>query len=343
MSIKNLLDKFLNMEIPGTKGIATAKNTELAGRAAPKPVPTADFPLWDRIPEDVKELLFVTNDPPQASNHSGFNTIELSFNKVGDNWTGLKYIDHVRNDPSTIYSKLPITVPKDITLVSKPGYYPSYIGLSPEQRYVYLNWLQDITQEIDVGYMFLFYYGLERRLLIGPFEKAFDMIVRLRKLTKNDSFLNYSGNALFYSTVGTGVEEHLYKLDFFYAALIWHDKQIMLKLFENASITPEELTKILKGMDVNKRYLDEKIYIEEMGKILSEKYRHSFLLPQDVIDEDKHKVEDTPVFANISFPDKIRIQKVDSPDLNGFILIITELHTKCHEITKKRLAELRKR
>ena len=60
------------------------------------------------------------------------------------------------------------------------GYYPSYKNLKAENRYVYLNWLRDVTAPIPIGYVFIFYYGLERHLLFGKFEQAFDMIVKLR-------------------------------------------------------------------------------------------------------------------------------------------------------------------
>ena len=48
------------------------------------------------------------------------------------------------------------------------GYYPSYSRLSPNQRANYLSWLARGREEHldDIGYAFLFFYGLERRLLI---------------------------------------------------------------------------------------------------------------------------------------------------------------------------------
>jgi hypothetical protein len=325
--LDKLVNKFLDMEIPGTK-----QNTSN--------VPDQYSEIWNRIPQDVKELLFYTNEIPNKSNHSGLNTVELSF---GSGTANIKYNDHVRFDPSRIYFKLPIMIPKDIIAVNKLPYMPSYVGMSPEQRYVYLTWLQDIANDIDVGYMFLFYYGLEWRLLIGPFEKAFDMIVRLRKNTKNGSFLAYSGNSLFYTSVISGRKEYFEKLHFLFDDEVWYDKQIMLKFFEKEPVFPNELSKILKGLNVNKRYLDEKVYIELMGKLISEKYGHSYLLPQESIDEDKVKEEDTPIFANFSMPDNIRITKVPHPDLSNFKAVAIEFHNHCHEFTKQKLADLRKK
>lgn len=48
------------------------------------------------------------------------------------------------------------------------GYYPAYDRLSPDQRANYLQWLAGGRSGPleDIGYAFLFFYGLERRLLV---------------------------------------------------------------------------------------------------------------------------------------------------------------------------------
>ncbi|MDM0091647.1 MULTISPECIES: TerB N-terminal domain-containing protein [unclassified Variovorax] len=48
------------------------------------------------------------------------------------------------------------------------GYWPSYSEISPAARRAYLNWLVGGRRaaEADVGYVFLFIYGLERRLIV---------------------------------------------------------------------------------------------------------------------------------------------------------------------------------
>ncbi len=47
------------------------------------------------------------------------------------------------------------------------GYWPSYSALSPQSRAGYLRWLFDGCRrpEAPVGFVFLYFYGLERRLL----------------------------------------------------------------------------------------------------------------------------------------------------------------------------------
>ncbi len=47
-------------------------------------------------------------------------------------------------------------------------YYPEYKSISPEARNIYLIWLSSGRSDtkIEIGYVFLFYYGLERRILV---------------------------------------------------------------------------------------------------------------------------------------------------------------------------------
>ena len=48
------------------------------------------------------------------------------------------------------------------------GYWPTYISLSPQARGAYLDWLfgERSDPETPIGYVFIYFYGLERRVLI---------------------------------------------------------------------------------------------------------------------------------------------------------------------------------
>lgn len=81
------------------------------------------------------------------------------------------------------------------------GYYPSYESLNPAQKYKYLDWLTDISQPIDIGYVFIFYYGLERHVVEGKREKAVRMIRVLKSIFNNGSFQAYSNDALLLATM----------------------------------------------------------------------------------------------------------------------------------------------
>lgn len=64
--------------------------------------------------------------------------------------TSLKISKYVENNPGPL------------------GYYPNYSRISPGQRRVYLDWLAGgrTDARVDVGYAFLYFYGLERRVLV---------------------------------------------------------------------------------------------------------------------------------------------------------------------------------
>jgi len=80
------------------------------------------------------------------------------------------------------------------------GYWPSYSDITPEHRLTYLTWLSTGKSEVGfpVGYAFLYFYGLERRLLAEnppPQEEALLIaeVERLRALfAANSSFGYYS-------------------------------------------------------------------------------------------------------------------------------------------------------
>jgi len=142
-----------------------------------------------------RDLLWISYDEQIPSRHQK-TVFSLRINEHG-------HIEVDENkqqtpEPSTIYVHLPIA--KDYNAGQLP-YWPHYIDIEPGQRFTYLNWLRNIDNPIDVGYVFLYYYGLERHLLIGDFEKAFNQIIRLRNIHKNGSFQGYSEQALIHSCI----------------------------------------------------------------------------------------------------------------------------------------------
>ena len=71
-------------------------------------------------------------------------------------------------DPSLIDIDLPVHDPGAASTLSDPGYWPSYARLDPQARSAYLRWLADGRRDplVNIGFVFLFFYGLERRLLV---------------------------------------------------------------------------------------------------------------------------------------------------------------------------------
>lgn len=69
-------------------------------------------------------------------------------------------------DPCLIDPTLPVA-PRS-TSAKLTGYWPSYAALSPQERRTYLEWLAGGRSDphIDIGYVFLYFYGIERRAIL---------------------------------------------------------------------------------------------------------------------------------------------------------------------------------
>ena len=91
------------------------------------------------------------------------------------------------------------------------NYWPSYSDITPQARHAYLKWLAEgrCHPEADIGYVFLYFYGLERRGLIDIAkngegkEDLPHIIAELKRLLgiyggKSDSFRRYCGHLLEY-------------------------------------------------------------------------------------------------------------------------------------------------
>jgi len=92
-------------------------------------------------------------------------------------------------EPSLIESRLAVAPPGSTCLRELP-YWPSYREASPQQRAVYLDWLLGGRKAMppQVGYVFIYFYGLERRALSEQTDHlaVIDEVMRLRSLNDND-------------------------------------------------------------------------------------------------------------------------------------------------------------
>lgn len=71
-------------------------------------------------------------------------------------------------DPALIDPSLKIAMHEVDVSLRLTDYWPSYSGIQPEARKAYLQWLAGGRQDptANIGYVFLFFYGLERRVLL---------------------------------------------------------------------------------------------------------------------------------------------------------------------------------
>ncbi|HUW46441.1 MAG TPA: TerB N-terminal domain-containing protein [Dehalococcoidia bacterium] len=271
---------------------------------------TTKQPAINRIPPYRKELLFISHDKP--SGH-GFG---LQFTISVSNHGNVGLHQEVPDDPSTIYSTLPAVDPSPQEDVPKLSYFPSYSEMTPAQRGVYLRWLYDVTQEIDIGYVFVYFYGLERHLLYGHFDEAFNEILLLRKHHNNGSFQSYSASALVHSCLLRKRVDRLQQLyesgDFDY-----FDNSNLLILFHNdLDILPDMMLQLATRLSgVNRRYIKLKpeLYKQKISEILIGKFGKPSYPLSSRFSLDEVEGIPYPIFANISFPPEVR-----TPSLPNF-------------------------
>lgn len=105
-------------------------------------------------------------------------------------------------DASLINPSINVT-PMPMTFNSgEMGYWPSFNGIKAKDRGAYLNWLaSDRTNpDVYIGYVFLYFYGLERRVLhdkppLDEVQQIFDEVLRLLSIYgDNYSFNSYATN-----------------------------------------------------------------------------------------------------------------------------------------------------
>ena len=104
---------------------------------------------------------------------------------------------------------------------AKMGYWPSYSTIAPACRAAYLQWLADgrHAPHVYIGYVFLYFYGLERRLLVDVQQSAAARSERAILLTEvrrligiygtNGSFRGYAEGLLAYVTADDAQRRYL--------------------------------------------------------------------------------------------------------------------------------------
>lgn len=93
------------------------------------------------------------------------------------------------------------------------GYWPTFNSLSPQARGAYISWLASERNDPDtpIGYVFIYFYGLERRILVDfkkgnvsddEFLQVYNEVTRLRNIySVNWSFKQYSARFVEYMCI----------------------------------------------------------------------------------------------------------------------------------------------
>jgi len=255
-----------------------------------------------------RDLLFISYEKDIPQVFKGL-LITASFSFDVNGKITIEKSDNQIPEPSTIYFHLPI---EKESYVPKLQYYPHYIELTPGQRFTYLTWLRNVEEPIDMGYVFLYYYGLERHLLAGNFEKAFDEIIKLRNAHENKSFHACYENALVHASILRHKTEFL--VDLHEKTEISGYSNAMFLLAHNAKIElgiDQIILVFHKAFTLSRKPVKENrsLFIECLSETLNRRYgRTSFQI--DKYNIDKVKTTTEARFANYSFPRDIQAVEI---------------------------------
>ncbi len=247
-------------------------------------------------------------------------------------------------EPSLLSGKLRVKQPSSVNVNESIGYYPSYEKLSLEQRWIYLNWLKDIRQQVDIGYIFIYYYGLERHLLYGNYQDAADVILLLRKYHKNNSFQFYSVSALLLAAILHKDEDVLKRTLATSIGNYPNNMFLIAKYLMKKDVTPEEIITMASSVGFkNKRYINQ--YPDMFKDMLFSKLKAEFgkgVYPVYNLDAE-FEFKDELVFANMSLPPNTRSPSlpaiIDNPVFKDSIM---QLLSSTHAELKEKLAQMRK-
>lgn len=302
------------------------------------------------IHDDIIELIWFSNGP--RKNYRPEEHLAKSEFYAGDLRITLNITTSGPSEPSAIDINLVTREILDISGVEKLPYYPSYSELTPEQRTVYLKFLENpYDTSYEIGYAFILYYGLERFLLSNKFEKAFEVILKLRDIHSNQSFQSYSGNALVLSCLYHKRPDMMLKFiesinkDF---ELTFSDNLFLLSAYSfEIPLSSKDIIRLAKTFEfTNKNYISKysEMFNETMSDIIFDKFKKPTILLGDILnkkDFSKLRIDEMKMFANISISnDNIKVPIISE----SFKLKKTfyDLLEETHESVKKELLELRK-
>lgn len=291
-----------------------------------------------RIPEPTLSLLWITDADTSHIEHAGSLTISISMSNEGIN------INEKQNgyyaEPSLIWSKLEVSPNNE--LVEEAMYWPSYSSFYPETRYQYLNWLRDITQPTNLSYVFLYFYGLERHLLVGDYDKAVDEILRLIQHHTKKSFRQYATGSLIVASIARKRLDIIERAPFLLEEEI--DEALALRIYKGTSMSPDDIIDIASKVGfANKRYikLHPELFKTELQKQI-DSFESQFGNLLSVFKLEDFKREKATVFANMSIPEKMREVQVpvilEDPKFSSGIKSLLE---KTHAEVKTQLASNR--
>jgi len=257
----------------------------------------------------------------------------------------LKSLDGYSSESSLVDDKLKIQNSEMTYSDNSLGYWPQFISISPKCRGAYINWLASDRSDKNtpIGYVFIYFYGIERRVLIdgqnnlvddSEYISLFDEINRLRKIfQENRSFYNYSTRLMEYMCLSRQK-----------VVSILEDEEDYLTSNDSLLFKHKLATTVANGMPIMselamqwlKNYPEyclktparrcEKEFAELFKYRFSEKYKNNFIVKPN---KTKLKMSYYPASSSIQ---GINIEQQDLPDpsmLKGPTKKLIDIAEKC--------------
>jgi hypothetical protein len=294
-----------------------------------------------QIPEPTKSLVWVTNE--SSSKIASPMEIRVSFKIENGEIKGeFNNQPNFFAEPSLLWTQLPVEVNDE--LETNPMYYPTYSQLSQKQRYQYINWLRNIEQKTNLSYVFLYFYGLERHLVIGNFDLALEETIRLEK-TQDLKFRAYIVNSLVGAIALRKRFDVIEKISFIFDEA--SNTTLGLRSLTRKSLTAKEMMKLAYRVEFkNRKYIKEQpeLFEKELEKLIKE-FEEERGLIWDLIDPKLTPQRDQQFFLNLSIPSEIRSmvwpQIIDNVEFKNIIhKLLSDTHQNVKELLKIYLLKL---
>lgn len=247
-------------------------------------------------------------------------------------------------EPSLISVSSSVNIASSVTPLDEIGYFPSYRSLAPEEKGIYLKWLTNPLKnsEICIGYVFIFYYGLERFLFLENRTDAFDMIIELRKVYDNSSFQNYSLNSLLSYAFARKSKNLIEKIIHTFPDETYYYTKF--KIWNKLPLNSDDIISLASKVGfTNKRYIKQEylLFRENLENILINKFNINFF---KLSTYDTTNIEPKNIIFTANY--SLRDLKFEVPDLLENTLLQTDLYNllvEAHNQTKLYLREARKK
>lgn len=261
-----------------------------------------------RIPEPTRSMLFVTGEDPQKAESPFTIKFNVKINKKGsvdvDSSTSK---GEISSEPSLVWTRLPVK--PNNNLETKKMYYPSYIQLTPEQRYQYLKWLGNVSRDTNLSYVFLYFYGLERQLLFGNFDTAVGEVVKLMKHHNKKTFINYAIGSLIASAIFKKRPDIVKRAPILLKETT--NESLVLRMLAKTSISKEDVLNVRARIGYPKKNVEkyDKCFKQELDKVISE-FEATNGPFFSLFNKNDFSEKSGITFANHSFPSEIRTMKI---------------------------------